>query len=132
MVQDLSEVHVPTGALFKQPVGEEWQKFRLTDDQVRSFHEQGYLAGVQILDDEQVNQLCDELSGLMDKSHPAHRLFYEYHSNESADTSPVLCQGVGAWGTGPAYHDVLWSPAFVMAASPLLGGAVRFWHDELF
>jgi len=26
----------------------------------------------------------------------------------------------------------LWSPAFVMAASQLLDGAVRFWHDQLF
>ena len=54
MVQDLSEVHAPTGALFNQPQGDEWQKYRLTDAQVRSFHEQGFLAGVQVLDDVQV------------------------------------------------------------------------------
>jgi ectoine hydroxylase-related dioxygenase (phytanoyl-CoA dioxygenase family) len=27
---------------------------------------------------------------------------------------------------------VLWSPAFLVPASQLLGGAVRFWHDQLF
>lgn len=132
MVQDFSEVNAPTGALFNQPHGEEWQKFRLTDEQVRSFHEQGFLAGVQVLDDRQVEKLCGELSGLMDSSHPAHGLFYEYHSNESNDANSVLFHALGAWRTGPAFHDVLWSPAFVMAASQLLDGAVRFWHDQLF
>jgi ectoine hydroxylase-related dioxygenase (phytanoyl-CoA dioxygenase family) len=27
---------------------------------------------------------------------------------------------------------LLWNPAFVVPASQLLGGAVRFWHDQLF
>ena len=132
MVQDFSQVHAPTGALFNQPHGKEWQKFRLSDDQVRSFHEQGFLAGVQVLDDAQVEKLNAELSGLMDVSHPAHGLFYEFHSNESKDTNTVLFHALGAWRTGPAFHDVLWSPAFAMAAAQLLDGAVRFWHDQLF
>ena len=133
MIQDLSAVHTPTGALFHQPDREQWQRFRLTDEQVASFHQQGYLAGVQVLDDRQVEALCSELSGLMDPSHPAHGLFYEYHSNESNDPNTVLFHALGAWRTGPAFHDVLWSPAFVMAASQLLdGAAVRFWHDQLF
>jgi ectoine hydroxylase-related dioxygenase (phytanoyl-CoA dioxygenase family) len=132
MIQDLSEVHSPTGALFQSPGREEWQKYRLSDEQVASFHQQGFLAGVQILDDRQVEALCDELSGLMETSHPGNGLFYEYHSNESNDPNTVLFHALGAWRTGPAFHDVLWSPAFVMAASQLLDGAVRFWHDQLF
>jgi len=126
MIQDLSEVHSPTGALFQSPAREEWRKYRLSDEQVASFHQQGFLAGVQILDDRQVEALCSELSGLMETSHPANGLFYEYHSNESNDPNTVLFHALGAWRTGPAFHDVLWSPAFVMAASQLLYGAVRF------
>ena len=133
MIHDLSAVHAPTGALFQQPDREQWRKLRLTDEQVASFHRQGFLAGVQVLDDRQIESLCSELSGLMDPSHPAHGLFYEYHSNESSDPNTVLFHALGAWRTGPAFHDVLWSPAFVMAASQLLdGAAVRFWHDQLF
>jgi len=30
------------------------------------------------------------------------------------------------------FHDLLWHPAFLVPASQLLGGAVRFWHDQLF
>jgi ectoine hydroxylase-related dioxygenase (phytanoyl-CoA dioxygenase family) len=33
----------------------------------------------------------------------------------------------------PGFHDILWNPAFVMAAHQLLGERpVRFWHDQLF
>jgi ectoine hydroxylase-related dioxygenase (phytanoyl-CoA dioxygenase family) len=68
----------------------------------------------------------------MDPSHPSHLLFHEYHSNESSNPDTVLFHALGAWRTGPAFHDVLWSPAFLMAASQLLAGPVRFWHDQLF
>jgi ectoine hydroxylase-related dioxygenase (phytanoyl-CoA dioxygenase family) len=39
---------------------------------------------------------------------------------------------LGAWRITPGFHDVLWNPAFLVPASQLLGGAVRFWHDQLF
>jgi len=68
----------------------------------------------------------------MKKSHSANHLFHEYHSNESKDPDAVLFHALGAWRTGPGFHDVLWSPAFLVPASQLLGGPVRFWHDQLF
>ena len=133
VIQDYSDLHVPTGALGAMPVsGEEWDRYRLTDEQVEAFHRDGYLAGVQVLDERQCDLLCEELSELMDPSSPKHALFHEYHSNESANPDTVLFHALGAWRTGPAFHDVLWSPAFLMAASQLLQGAVRFWHDQLF
>jgi len=133
MSMDLSEAHAPVGHFVEQPgTVEEWQKFRLSDEQLSRFHEQGYLAGIQVLDNRQVEILCSELSGLMKKSHPAHHLFHEYHSNESKDPNSVLFHALGAWRTAPGFHDVLWSPAFLVPASQLLGGPVRFWHDQLF
>ncbi len=133
MSKDLSKMHAPVSQFLEQPKNkEEWRKFRLTDQQIASFNEQGYLAGIQVLDDRQVEALCSELGGLMKKSHPAHDLFYEYHSNESQDPDAVLFHALGAWRTGPAFHDVLWSPAVLMAASQLLNGPIRLWHDQLF
>lgn len=132
-IQDYSEFHAPLGALGKAPgTAAEWDRYRLTDEQVASFHRDGFLAGVQVLDDSQIEVLCSELAGLMDPAHPSHELFHEYHSNESADPNTVLFHALGAWRTGPGFHDVLWSPGFLMAASQLLDGAVRFWHDQLF
>jgi hypothetical protein len=130
---DLSEAHAPVGDFLEQPGNlEGWQKFRLSDEQLSRFNEQGYVAGIQVLDDRQVEILCSELSGLMKKSHPAHQLFHEYHSNESKDPNSVLFHALGAWRTTPGFHDVLWSPGFLVPASQLLAGPVRFWHDQLF
>jgi ectoine hydroxylase-related dioxygenase (phytanoyl-CoA dioxygenase family) len=132
-IQDYSELHTPAGALGQPPASkQEWQQYRLTDEQVKSFHRDGFLAGVQVLNDDQVETLRAELTGLMDPSQPSHQLFHEYHSNESANPATILFHALGAWRTGPAFHDVLWSPAFLVAASQLLDGAVRFWHDQLF
>jgi len=132
-MQDFSELHAPTGALGPLPTHkEDWQQHRLTQSQVEAFHRDGFLAGVQMLDDHQIESLCTELTGLMEPSHPSHELFHEYHSNESSNPNTILFHALGAWRTGPAFHDVLWSPAFMVAASQLLDGPVRFWHDQLF
>jgi hypothetical protein len=133
MMQDFSELHTPTGSLGPMPAQkQDWQQYRLTNEQVQSFHRDGFLAGVQVLDGKQIEALCAELSGLMEPLHPTHELFHEYHSNESSNPDTVLFHALGAWRTGPAFHDVLWSPAFLVAASQLLDGPVRFWHDQLF
>jgi ectoine hydroxylase-related dioxygenase (phytanoyl-CoA dioxygenase family) len=131
--KDLSQVSEPIGALFRLPQSSgEWAPYRLSDDQVSFYHEYGYLAGVRILDNRQIEILRGELAELVDPKHPGHGLFYEFHSNESIDPSKVLFHALGAWRISPGFHDVLWAPAFTMAASQLLGGAVRFWHDQLF
>lgn len=96
------------------------------------FKEHGYLSNIKLLNSTQVESLRKELEEITDPKHPGHHLFYEFHSNESADPSKVLFHALGAWRVTPGFHDVLWNPAFVMAASQLLGGSVRFWHDQLF
>jgi ectoine hydroxylase-related dioxygenase (phytanoyl-CoA dioxygenase family) len=133
VAKDFSQVSQPLGAMFDLPrTAAEWAPYRLSDEQVAFFHENGYLKGIRILDDRQIEILRGELAGLADPKHPGHELFYEFHSNESIDPSKVLFHALGAWRIGPGFHDVLWAPAFTMAASQLLGGAVRFWHDQLF
>ncbi len=130
---DLSARHEPVSDFVQLPKNVvEWDEYRLTDEQVAFFHENGYVAGVRVLDDEQIDILCDELQGLNDLQHPGHGLFHEYHSNESSDPSLVLFHALGAWRITPGFHDILWLPSFTVAASQLLGGAVRFWHDQLF
>jgi ectoine hydroxylase-related dioxygenase (phytanoyl-CoA dioxygenase family) len=84
------------------------------------------------LTDEQVDVLCDELTPLFDPAHPQHGLFHEFHSNEFKESNTVLFHALGAWRIARAFHDILWNPAFIVPASQLLGGAVRFWHDQLF
>lgn len=133
-VSDLSKVHKLVSDLFHWPTSKsDWETFKLTNEQVSFFNENGFLAGIKMLDDAQVNFLRNELSEVADTSHPAHSLYYEFHSNESADPSTILFHALGAWRIGPGFHDVLWNPRFLVAASQLLGNVpVRFWHDQLF
>src|SRR3954463_13757042 len=132
MPTDFSLHHEPITSIFPRPnSGEEWNKFRLSDEQIGFFHENGYLSGVQILTDGQIEVLRRELDAMMDPGSPRD-LFYEYHSNESADPDRILFHALGAWRVSPAFHDILWNPSFLVPASQLLGGPVRFWHDQLF
>ena len=133
-VKDLSGVHKLVSHLFQWPATKrDWEKYKLMNEQVSFFNENGYLAGVKMLDDEQINFLRNELTEIADINHPAHSLYYEFHSNESSDPSTILFHALGAWRIGPGFHDVLWNPRFLVAASQLLGNVpVRFWHDQLF
>jgi ectoine hydroxylase-related dioxygenase (phytanoyl-CoA dioxygenase family) len=133
MADDLAMQHSPVTPMFTLPESRsEWDKYRLTDEQIEFYHREGYLAGLKLLDEEQVETLREELKSLVDGHHPGQEYFYEFHSNESADPSKVLFHALGAWRLTPGFHDILWNPVFTMAASQLLGGPVRFWHDQLF
>ena len=122
-----------TGMFLTPKSDEEWQQYRLSDDQVEFFHEHGYVSGIKLLNDHQINQLNRELAEIMDPKHPDHDLFYEFHSNESTDPDRIVFHSLGHWRMTPGFHDILWNPAFLMAAHQLLGEkGVRFWHDQLF
>jgi ectoine hydroxylase-related dioxygenase (phytanoyl-CoA dioxygenase family) len=133
-VNDLSKIHGLVSKLFRWPAAkDEWESYKLSDDQVNFFNANGYLAGIKMLDEEQINFLRKELTEIADLNHPAHSLYYEFHSNESSDPSTILFHALGAWRIGQGFHDVLWNPRFMVAASQLLGNVpVRFWHDQLF
>jgi ectoine hydroxylase-related dioxygenase (phytanoyl-CoA dioxygenase family) len=120
--------------LFQWPAtADEWKQYRLTDKQVDFFNKNGFVRGIKLLDDRQVEKIKNELAEIADPKHPGHELFYEFHSNESTDPSTILFHALGAWRITEGLHDVLWNPRFLVAASQLLGNvAVRFWHDQIF
>ena len=134
MLKDLSRVHSLLSDMFKWPSSEEeWEKYKLSDEQIAFFCKNGYVSNIKILEEWQVEQLNGELQEIADPSHPGHSLFYEFHSNEANDPDAVLFHSLGQWRIKEGFHDILWNPAFVMAASQLLGNkSVRFWHDQLF
>jgi hypothetical protein len=133
-VNDLSTVHKLISDLFRWPdTLEEWHSYRLRDEQVDFFNKKGFLSGIRLLNDDQVDRIKSELAAIADPRHPGHELFYEFHSNESTDPSTILFHALGAWRITDGLHDVLWNPRFVVAASQLLGNVpVRFWHDQIF
>lgn len=131
--QDLSKFHQPINDLFVSSASEqERRQWKLSAEQVAFFHEHGYVAGPKLLGDRQIDQLRKELATLTERGHPVSEFWYEYNSNESPDPGRVLFHALGAWRISPAFHDILWNAAFTTPASQLLGGPVRFWHDQLF
>jgi len=84
MIVDLSKHHDPITNLFPAlRTVEEWAPYRLTNEQIEFFQTNGYLAGIRLLNDEQIKALRAESVELMDPAHPANDLFYEFHTNES-------------------------------------------------
>lgn len=132
--KDLSTVHQLVSDLFRWPVTPaEWKQYELSKEQVDFFNHNGFVSGIKLLDERQIETIKNELSAIADPQHPGHELFYEFHSNESADPSTILFHALGAWRITEGLHDVLWNPRFLAAASQLLGNSpVRFWHDQLF
>lgn len=133
MIDDLSTRHGLISNLFAVPSSkDEWRRFQLSNDQIECYKENGYVSGIRMLSDAQIDVLREELVVLAETSNEAHELFYEYHSNESTDPATILFHALGAWRISRAFHDLLWNPAFVVPAAQLLEGPVRFWHDQLF
>ena len=130
---DLGATHHPITRLFDAPrTPGEWAPYVLDEAVIETFHEQGFVQGIRLLEDTQVNALQRELDEMMTPNCPGAEHFYEYHSNESEDPQSVLFHALGAWRVRPSFHDLLWSPAFRMAAYQLLGAGVRLFHDQVF
>eukprot|EP00961_Rhodomonas_salina_P199769 2694309-Rhodomonas_salina.4 len=103
----------------------------LSAEQLEQYERDGFMVGPRILNDKQIEALREELSELTCPDHPGSQLWYEYNSNESVDPEKVLFHALGAWRLRPALHDILWDAKFTVPASQLLGGSVRFWHDQV-
>lgn len=130
MATDLSLHDGPVSDLFAEASDD--SSFRLGEEQLTFYRENGFVGGVPLLNQEQIEALRAELDEFVRPGHDGSDLWYEYHSNESSEPGRVLFHALGAWRLRPAMHDILWSPRFTIAASQLLGGSVRFWHDQLF
>ena len=127
---DLANAHKPITNLFRD---DGWDNYhRLSDDQVEFFNSNGYLAGIKILDEFQLETLRLQLSDLMSTERSYDPRFYEFHLNEATDSEKVLFHALGAWRVSKAFHDLIFHQAFTVPATQLLGGPVRFWHDQLF
>lgn len=130
---DLAQYHKPVSDLFQQPrAPQEWEPYVLSREQLESFRENGFLGGIRVLDDEQVDRLRAELAEIAGPDERGRELFYWYDSNESKNPNTVLLHALGAWRVTPGFHDILWAPAFRMAAYQLLGRPYRQFHDQLF
>lgn len=82
---DLSEQHQLTSDFFQWPNSrEEWEQYKLSNDQIEFFHENGYLSNIKMLDEWQVDQLNEDLAEIAKPEHP---------DNELMPGTPVIPKG---------------------------------------
>ena len=96
MTEDLSLYHHPIGDLFPR-AETDLAQFRLSNEQVEFYREHGYLAGIRLLNEQQIEVLRREVLELVNPDHPGNDLFYEFNSNESANPEEILFHALGAW-----------------------------------
>ncbi len=113
---DLAEHHSPLSKLFVQPTtAEEWAKYALSQEQIEHFRKNGFITGVRILSEEQCDALLAELDGMCQPDHPRYDCWYT-EGPKWGDPEQTLLHALGAWRVGVGFHDLLWAPAFRMAA----------------
>ena len=128
-VNDLSKTHRPVGDLYRTNLESSAQ---LSDERHGDYHRDGFVKSIPMFTSDQVAILRDEIDRFSQPNQSISPLWYEYHLNESSDSNNVLFHALGAWRISPAFHDALWNPHFLQPASQILGGKVRFWHDQVF
>ena len=126
---DLSAFHEPVDDFFDS---HESAETFVSDEQLEFFNENGYLAGTRLLNEKQLELLRSELDLLMSPEFAGDPRFYEYNSNESVDKSKRLFHALGAWRLSAGFHDLIFHRKIATVATKLLGGQIRFWHDQLF
>src|SRR3990172_12128295 len=114
MVPDLSHHH---GPILRNRSFASDSTRDLSAEQLSRFERDGFLTGIPVLDDDQVELLGAELEPLLDPEHPGAHLFHERHSNESREPGRVLFHALAAWRISAAFHDLLWNPAILVPAS---------------
>ncbi len=71
MTKDLSCMHQLVSDLFQWPrCIEEWLEYKLSDEQIDFFNKNGFLAGIKLLDEKQIERIKKDLAEIADPKHP--------------------------------------------------------------
>ena len=72
--KDLSTVHKLISGIFKTPqTREDWEQYKLSEEQIAFFNENGYLPNVKMLDEKQI----EFLMGNIEEIYEFHQSFFQ-------------------------------------------------------
>ena len=108
------------------------KQFELSDEQVRFYDENGYLAPLRLLDERQLADLRTRLERMIRDDFPrADELLNA--PRVKAGEKPRMIYFQGAWQVDDAFRELIFSPRITTPLCQLLGAdAVRFFHDQVF
>ena len=83
MNEDLGLISQPISDFFPQPESiDEWASYALSEEQLHEFQQNGFIQGIQLLNEDQIQGLRQALEEMVIPDHEGREYFYEYHSNE--------------------------------------------------
>jgi ectoine hydroxylase-related dioxygenase (phytanoyl-CoA dioxygenase family) len=107
--------------------------WRLSDEQVRSFEANGYVAGVRLLEGRALDAVRDAVERIRSGENPHLDLLYEVDEEYYRDPERNSFHCLGGWLVEAALHDLVFHGAATVPAAQLLGvERLRFWHDQVF
>lgn len=103
----------------------------LSQDQVASYHRDGFALGSQVLDESQVETLRRELARVIDEKDAPAGPKPVLLRNLGQDDAPVW-QIVDIWMASEPFRELLFNPMLVEEAAQLTGARqLRVWHDQI-
>jgi len=131
---DYKQIHRIVGDLFAPLKSEaDRSKCMISQDDVASFHEKGFLRGPRILDNQQIEKLRAALEEMRTGHNPRMKELYEIDAAYLAAPEKHVFHFLGAWMIDESFHDILFHPKVTVPISQILGvDRVRMWHDQVF
>lgn len=127
----LHEHHVPLTGRF--PAWADVARFRLRDAEMARFHQQGFLAGLDLLGPDDVAELrarLERIGARLDELAPH---LYEVEAAWLERPDEVVLHFLGAWKVDELFHDLVFHPGVTVPLAQLLDvERLRFWHDQVF
>jgi phytanoyl-CoA hydroxylase len=104
----------------------------LTEEQIASFHANGFVNGGQVLSDEQVETLRAELDRVIAQQSNAHTPQPVLIRNLSQDEGAPVWQIVNIWQASAPFRELIAHPFIVEGLAQLTQAtALRIWHDQI-
>lgn len=104
----------------------------LSQEEVRRFERDGFVAGGVVLDDARVEELRDELDRVISQRDRLEGPRPVKISNLGGDETAPVWQVVNIWQASPAYRRLLAEPRIVEEVAQLTGAQqLRVWHDQI-
>ncbi len=104
----------------------------LTQEQIQQFHQNGYLNGGKVLDDDEVEVLRAEIMRVIEERDRTDIPQPVLVRNLSRDKNSPVWQIVNIWQASEPFRRLIYHPQITRAVAQLTGAReLRIWHDQI-